>query len=278
MSWLSFMIDDGSLLMHGVLVFLVLREFVPLRFRNRILHAAEILCLTMVGNVIVYAEEITGTVGSLLGLLPILILFHKGEWYKKLTAALIVYPAMMALAFLFQDIGQWIWKYLFNKEMSDTGQTLLYLLMRCLKVPAWYLIYRSVKAWVPGAIRMLTRRMWLVLAVIALTSFVGIIIIIYKCTYEDSYLAWPACVATLITSMGCCYLCTYMEKIVRAEMELASMQYQKFYYQEIENNQQTVRRMRHDMKNHLSVIETLLRDGKYEKAGDHFHCDQPPDS
>lgn len=106
MSWLSFMIDDGSLLMHGVLVFLVLREFVPLRFRNRILHAAEILCLTMVGNVIVYPEEITGTVGSLLGLLPILILFHKGEWYKKLTAALIVYPAMMALAFLFQDIGQ----------------------------------------------------------------------------------------------------------------------------------------------------------------------------
>ena len=57
---------------------------------------------------------------------------------------------------------------------------------------------------------MLTRRMWLVLSLISLASFIGIIIIIYKCTVWDSYLAWPACAATLITSMGCCYLCTYM--------------------------------------------------------------------
>lgn len=42
-----------------------------------------------------------GTVGSLLVLLPILFLFHKGEWYMKVTTAFIVYPAMMALAFLF---------------------------------------------------------------------------------------------------------------------------------------------------------------------------------
>lgn len=59
---------------------------------------------------------------------------------------------------------------------------------------------------------MLTRRMWLVLSLISLASFIGIIIIIYKCTVWDSYLAWPACAATLITSMGCCYLCTYMSK------------------------------------------------------------------
>lgn len=147
----------------------------------------------------------------------------------------------------------------------------LYLITHFLRLPIWYLIYRYVKEWMPGAARMLTRRMWLVLSLISLASFIGIIIIIYKCTVWDSYLAWPACAAALITSMGCCYLCTYMAKIVRADMELETMRYQKSYYQEIESSQQTVRRMRHDMKNHLSVVETLLRDGRYEKAEEYLH-------
>ena len=182
-----------------------------------------------------------GTVGSLLVLLLLLFLFRKGEWYMKVTTAFIVYPAMMALAFLFQDIGQQIWENVFHKPMSDEVQTALFVFTRFLKEPAWYLIYRCVKVWMPRAVRMLTRRMWSVLAVISLSSFTGILITIYQCSAEESYLAWPSCIAVLVTSTGCCYLCTCMAKIVRSDMERETMQYQKSYYQEIENSQQTVR-------------------------------------
>lgn len=271
MALVCLVVDDLSLFVYSTLIFLVLKEFVPLRFKNRILHLAEILCLMLGCNAIVYPEEVTGTVGSLLVILPILFLFHKSEWYMKITTAFIVYPAMMALAFLFQDMGQQIWENVFHKQMSDAGENALYVFIRFLKVPAWYLIYRCVKVWVPQAVRMLTRRMWFVLSVISLSSFIGIIITIYQCSAKESYLAWPSCIATLVTSMGCCYLCTYMAKIVRSDMERETMQYQKSYYREIESSQQTVRRMRHDMKNHLGVVETLLRDGQYGKAEDYLH-------
>ena len=271
MDFIFLVADDLSLFIYSVLIFLVLKEFVPLRFKNRILHLVEILCMLVGCNAIVYPEEVTGTVGSLLVLMPILFLFHKSKWYMKVTTAFIVYPAMMALAFLFQDIGQQIWENVFQKQMSDEAQTALFVFTRFLKAPAWYLIYRCVKVWVPRAVRMLTRRMWSVLAVISLSSFIGIIITIYQCSAEKSYLAWPSCVAVLVTSMGCCYLCTCMAKIVRSDMERETMQYQKSYYQEIESSQQTVRRMRHDMKNHLGVVETLLRDGQYGMAEDYLH-------
>ena len=264
-------LDDVPLLIYSTLIFLILREFIPLRFKNRFLWAAEILCLTVMCNAIVFPDEITGTVGNLLGLIPILIIFHKGEWYMKATAALIVYPAMIAVSYLLQDIGQKIWEYGFDTQMSSVGENLLYVMFRGLRVPVWYVIYRYVKIWVPRAIRLLTRRMWLLLAGVSLASFIGIIIIIYKCGYDDSYLAWPACIATLVTSMGCCYICTYMAKIVRSDMELETMRYQKSYYQELERSQETVRRMRHDMKNHLSVVETLLRDEQCEKAEEYLH-------
>ena len=258
MKVIFFLADWISLIAYSVLIFLVLKEFVPLRFQNRFFHILEIACLLVGGNAIVYPEEVTGTVGSLFVILPILILFHKSEWYMKITTALIVYPAMMSLAFLFQDIGQQIWQYAFHGNMTPDGQTALYLFTRFLKVPVWYLIYRCVKVWVPQAVRMLTERMWLVLSLISLA-------------YDDSYLAWPACIATLITSMGCCYLCTYMARIVRSDMELETMRYQKSYYQEVESSQETVRRMRHDMKNHLGVVEMLVRGGEYEKAEQYLH-------
>ena len=270
MRWILLVLDDVPLLIYSALIFMILREFVPLRFKNRLLWAAEIVCLTVMCNAIVYPDEITGTVGNLLGLIPILIIFHKGEWYMKVTAALIVYPAMMAVSYLLQDIGQKIWEYGFDTQMSSVGENLLYVIFRGLRAPVWYVIYRYVKIWVPRAIRMLTRRMWLLLSGISLASFIGIIIIIYECGYDNSYLAWPSCIATLVTSMGCCYICTYMAKIVRSDMELETMQYQKSYYQELENSQETVRRMRHDMKNHLGVAAMLLKDGHYEKAEEYL--------
>ena len=44
------------------------------------------------------------------------------------------------------------------------------------------------------------------------------------------------------------------------------LSYQKSYYEEIEKNQQTVRKLRHDMKNHLNIIGMLIADEKTPEA------------
>ena len=167
------------------------------------------------------------------------------------------------MPFFFQDIGQQIWENVFHKPMSDEVQTALFMFTRFLKAPAWYLIYRCVKVWVPRAVRMLTRRMWSVLAVISLSSFTGILITIYQCSAEESYLAWPSCIAVLVTSMGCCYLCTCMAKIVRSDMERETMQYQKSYYQEIENSQQTVRSVWAMVEKYGGVIDVRYTEEEF---------------
>lgn len=80
---------------------------------------------------------------------------------------------------------------------------------------------------------------------------------------EESYLAWPSCVAVLVTSMGCCYLCTCMAKIVRSDMERETMQYQKSYYQEIENSQQTVRSVRAMVEKYGGVMDVRYTDEEF---------------
>ncbi len=74
MNVIFFLADWISLTAYSVLIFLVLKEFVPLRFRNRFFHVLEAACLLVGCNAIVYPEEVTGTVGSLFVLLPVLII------------------------------------------------------------------------------------------------------------------------------------------------------------------------------------------------------------
>lgn len=270
MDFIYFILDFIPSFIYGSLLFLILSEFAPLRFESRILSLADIILIMLSGNILVYPSEVTGTLGSLFLLTLSLLLLHKGQWYMKLSAVLILFPAMTAVSFLCQDLGTVIWLYGSGKTMSAGAQTLLYLFTRFLRVPAWYLIRRCVKIWLPEAIGRMTVKMWLILDLISFASFAGIIIIIYKCGTYDSYFAWPACIASLITSMGCCFLCTYMSRITQADMELQTWQYRQSYYQEIENSQQTVRRMRHDMRNHLAVAGTLLREGRFKDAEDYL--------
>ena len=261
-------------LTYATILFLILKEFLPLRFQNKFLHALEIFILVYVINVVIYPGEITGTFGSFLGLFVLLLLFHKRELFLKLSAAIIIFPVMTAIAYILQDVGLLVWYHIFHKQMSVGAETFLHTFTLFLRIPAWLVVYRCVRTWIHHAVHYISYKMWLILDLISLTSFIGIVTVIYKCTSFDSYMAYPACLASLITSLGCCYLCTYIARNAQNEMELKTWQYQSVYYQELENSQQTVRQIRHDIRNHLNLIGTFIKNENYAEATDYLgHLD-----
>jgi hypothetical protein len=221
-------------------------------------------------NIVVYPEELTGTVGFFFCFILIIFLLFKNEWYLKLSAAILIFPVVVSINYITQDIGHLIWVYAFDRTPSSIVQTVLHTTTLALRLPIWYLLYRLVKHWLSYTVKLLLPRMWIVLDLVALTSFTGIITVIKNTETAHSYTAYPACVACVFTTLGCCYLCTYMAKTVRSDMALETFQYQQSYYQELEQNQQTVRRLRHDMKNHLNIIGTFLRDNEIEQAKEYF--------
>ena len=150
--------------------------------------------------------------------------------------------------------------------MNPYTETFLHTFTMFLRIPVYYFIYRCLKNWLSDTVHLLTKKMWMVIDLVSMTSFTGIISVIYSCVTANSYLAYPTCAASLFTSLGCFYLCTYMARAVKTDMELRMLSYQKSYYEEIEKNQQTVRKLRHDMKNHLNIIGMLIADEKTPEA------------
>ena len=159
-----------------------------------------------------------------------------------------------------------MWEYIFNRNMNPYAETFLHTFTMFLRIPVYYFIYRCLKNWLSDTVHLLTKKMWMVIDLVSMTSFTGIISVIYSCVTANSYLAYPTCAASLFTSLGCFYLCTYMARAVKTDMELRMLSYQKSYYEEIEKNQQTVRKLRHDMKNHLNIIGMLIADEKTPEA------------
>ena len=261
-----FIVNWAVSFVYGTLLFLITRQFLPLRRKHLLLEILEICLIFTLSNIIIYPGETTGTIGSFFALLIVLMIFHRSSLFLKCSAAVLIFPVMTAISYILQDIGSLIWLYGFQTNMSLAWQDILHAFTMILRIPVWYVIYRCVKRWIPHAVHNLTRRMWILLDLVSVASFIGIITVIYKSTSATSYMAYPACIASLVTNMGCCYLCTYMANTIRTEMELETYQYQQAYYQEMEAGQQAIRRMRHDMKNHLNIVGSFLQNQGYDEA------------
>lgn len=271
LSIVEFFVNWIFSLMYGTLLFLILKQFLPLRKQYLLLELLEIFFISSLTNIIIYPEEATGTLGSFLALIIVLLIFHKSSLFLKLSAAILIFPVMTAISYILQDTGSLIWLFVFHKNMSPAAETALHSFTMLLRIPIWLVICRYFKKWGPHAVHDLPRRMWILIDLVSLASFTGIITIIYNSTSSTSYIAYPACIACLATNLGCCYLCTYMAKTVRTEMQLETYQYQQAYYQELEASHQAIRGLRHDMSNHLNIIRTFLKDKEYGKAGQYLN-------
>ncbi|BCN29102.1 hypothetical protein bsdtb5_03970 [Anaeromicropila herbilytica] len=57
---------------------------------------------------------------------------------------------------------------------------------------------------------------------------------------------------------------------MKTASEVQILKYQQSYYEELDNNQQNIRKLRHDMKNHLNVIHTFLANQETKQASEYL--------
>jgi len=263
-------LDWICLFLVAYIIYLVIRCFLTLRKNHLFLKLAALISFFLFGNIVVFPEEVTGAFGTLGILILAVLILYKDRMIVKLSTVFILFPIATAISYITENLGFLIWYHLFQTTLSPLNESILEFQTILLRVLWWYLIYRLTRTWISRITQELTMRMWLVIDALSITSCISIITIIYKSTIMASYVAYPACIACIFTSLGCCYLCSYISKTLKADMEIQTLKYQQSYYHELEENQNAVRKIRHDMKNHLNIIGTFLRDDDVVKAKEYF--------
>ena len=122
----------------------------------------------------------------------------------------------------------------------------------------WIVFYRLFHKNLTEIRNTFTTRAWYMISIICAASFVGI----FTCVYfspDTTWYIWPCTFACIITNVGSIRLAAYLADGIHADLERKNLQLQKNYYEELEQNQKQIRKFRHDMNNHLSVVGYLLQ-------------------
>ena len=238
------------------------------RRKGKLLFFITWIVCSAIASFVIFPQDATNITGIfLLFLLLNLVLYH-GKWIIKLSMILILLPISAALNLLVMDIGGYLF-FLYFTEQDALENTIFSTLFYSIAVIFWIVFYRLFHKNLTEIRNTFTTRAWYMISIICAASFVGI----FTCVYfspDTTWYIWPCTFACIITNIGSIRLAAYLADGIHADLERKNLQLQKNYYEELEQNQKQIRKFRHDMNNHLSVVGYLLQKGELQKARDYF--------
>ena len=101
----------------------------------------------------------------------------------------------------------------------------------------------------------LSTKMWLIVDSIITVAAVACFTTLYFIT-DHPEIVYPLCITAVFSSLGCVYLVAYMSRSTQDMYNMQKMQMQQRYYEEKLKDEERVRAVYHDMKNHLLVLES----------------------
>ncbi len=232
------------------------------RRNGKLWSIAVYLSCTAISSMIIFPNDLFNIMLDLIWFLAMMLLAFRGNVWQKLAAVSILYPLVVSQNFLVIDLlgNLWIWSgrtYLMDIfcTLADT----------CLHLFFWYTILRVFEKRLFQMKKLFDHRTWILLDAICLASMVSITTCICF-SPEKSSRIWPAAFACFATNLGSLFLAEYFTVSIQRNMERKNLMLQKIYYEELEQNQAQVRRLRHDMNNHLTVLRSLLDSGSLKEA------------
>lgn len=255
---LSFLLTLG----YTAIFFLILQSFLPLR-KNLALNIVAFLVCGFLADSIIYSNDAGSLFGTMLLFFLYVLLFHRGTFMEKLSVILVFYPALIAINYLMLDTGGRLFNMLTNASYEETIRsptlslisTAIHTSSLVLRLLFWigaWLVLRKFLKKIPSHLNLKT---WLIIDMLVMASFVAIFTIIYFMP-ENTAIVYPICGASIFSSFGCMYLAAYIYDSMQNAYRVQQMEIQRDYYKGRIVEEERVRAIYHDLKNHLLVMES----------------------
>ncbi len=247
--------------LQGFLVYRILCHFTQKR-SGKFWSLVIFFSCAVLANMVIFPNDMFNVTLDFIWFAALMLFAFQGGIWQKLAAVAVLYPLIISVNFLTMDMLGKLGTFL---GWSDVVDILFIIADSCLSLSIWYSIDRIFKKHLNQMGKLFDEKVWMLLDVICLASMVSITSCIYF-SPEKSYKMWPAAFACFATNLGCIALAVYFIASIRQNMERKNLMLQKSYYEELEQNQAKIRKLRHDMNNHLIVINSLFQSGNQEEA------------
>ncbi len=236
----------------GYVLFRLSQLFVPLR-NNQAFGIISYIGLTVIGAIPIMISETVNISYVFLGFIILMILCYEGLLLKKLSVVVILYPIIIS-SFI-------IGKYLVSYFLSDLCRFIIL-----------GLLYRMIKDKIKDHMLYLDRKTLLLTDCICTASFISVIIMPIVSAFNEWGQVFIVACACLITNVGILLLISYLTEGTKIYVESKYYKLQHEYYRVLEEKQLEVRKIHHDMNNHLQLLNNYLVNKNYEEA--HNYLDE----
>ena len=250
--------------LNGLFIYKLAAPFIPFRAKKWAKPILYVLLTGSAGMVIWVGDP--NLAFTLLVFFPCFLLCTQGEPPQRLSLALIFFCYIMAVCAMLDT-------YLMHVDAYD----LLTRLLRPLIFGGMYFLLRKR---LPPEPPKLSRRLWRlllglgampflsILAVVALSYNIHESLLVQSQSLRQGLVVLPMVLgSSLLLLLALLTLADY-ERLQQQE-RLASLR--ELYYQNLRREQDQVRSLRHDLRNHLAALQGLLEEGQTAKAIDYVN-------
>lgn len=234
--------------------------FIPLKKKKGIFILI-LIPLAFIDGVVIFNQDLVNVTWAFLGYLLILYIAFEGSIFQKLSTALILYPFVACLNYLLDSFN------FLDFFISNDQFYYAYNLMRYSTITFfWYIMHRLFYKRINRAREYLSVKAWHLLSVISVSPLLGITYIIITVPNSQIVITLPIVLISLLTNLGVLYLTSYIAQYSQTILENESLHQERAYYTNMAQNQEEIRKLRHDLNNHLSIINGLLIANEIEEA------------
>ncbi len=261
----SFLLEWG----YVFVFFWILHTFLALR-KHWIIRILAFVACSMLATVIVYSNDLANLLGALVGFGVYIAIFHCGNWIEKLSAVLVFYPALIAVNYLMLDIGSeifftsaglpWGESVEWNQELL-LASTAIHTVSLLLRLLFWLGTFLGLKKYLLNIISSLIAKMWLIIDILMVAPCIAVFTIILFLP-EEPVIVYPICGASIFSSFGCIYLAAYICNSVQTAYRAQGLEMRQAYLNEKVHEEERVRGIYHDMKNHLLLLQAQAENGQ----------------
>jgi sensor histidine kinase YesM len=266
--WLILVFTSGFFLFRIVSAFLAVKP-------RRGWRIALVLFLGSISDMVIWLGD-TNLLFILLFFFPVLLLASKGDRAGRLTLTVIFFCLIMSVnAVLDTYYGPIMARF----DLDD----LYYYSNKFIRLAVWAMLYLAPRKHLPKRPPQLSPRFWRLVLLLAAMPFSSLLAVVLLPFLQSDYiyengllhsLTMNIGVAVLpfvfLTSLVLLYAIQVLEEHQRLEEadKLASLR--ESYYQNLRREEQQVRTLRHDMRNHLTAVQGLLERGETQRAASYL--------
>ncbi len=219
-----------------------LEHFLPIRSKRWAKPVLFVGCWLFVGMVI-YIGDRANLPGALIPFGLAVFLCCEGDWLQCLSITLIF--ASLGLSF---------------NALVDSA-FILWNISYYLRLIFWLVVYLSLRRFAPKQEYNLSPRLWALIDVLTLTPFAATLITVLLNPdierFSDNIQGFLLLLVVTLSSFGLLWAVVVLARQQKLEQEKSFYEMNRLYYKNLEQEQFQVRRLRHDMANHLQAMSGL---------------------